>query len=118
MGGDFAGGGIDERKIGIAVAATGRSADRDEDRLCVRHRCRQIRREGQPAIAHVLGDDLLQAGLVDRHDALFEPGDLGRVEIDADDVMAEIGEAGPRNEAHIARTDHRNTQPNTPKKFR
>src|SRR5207245_1484652 len=48
----------------------------------------------------------LQAGLVDRQVAAGKRRDLVRVLVDADDVMTEIGKAGPGDEADIAGADH------------
>jgi hypothetical protein len=48
------------------------------------------------------------AGLEDRHDAALERVDLALVLVDADDLMAEIGETGPGHEADIAGADHGN----------
>ncbi len=41
--------------------------------------------------------------------ALAQGVDLGVVLVDADDLMAELGQAGTRHQADITRTDHRNT---------
>ena len=64
--------------------------------------------KAQPPGLHVGGDQFVEARLVDRHLAALQRLDLGRVLIDADDVVAEIGKAGARNEADIARADHCN----------
>ena len=63
--------------------------------------------EGEPPAATLLRDQLVEAGLVDRHLAALERRDLVGVLVDADDVMAEIGKAGAGNEADIAGADHR-----------
>ena len=42
-------------------------------------------------------------------------GDLGRVLVDADDLMAEFRQAGAGNQADIARADHRDAHENFPK---
>jgi hypothetical protein len=39
---------------------------------------------------------------VDRDLALLQAGDLARVDVNAEDVVAGLGEAGARDEAHIA----------------
>ena len=71
------------------------------------HRLRQVGGEGQPACAHVAGDQLVEPRLVDRHLAALERRDLAGVLVDADHVVAEIGKAGAGNEADIAGADHR-----------
>ena len=73
----------------------------------------QIGGEAQAALPHVGGDQLGKAGLVDRHLAALQRRDLARVLVDADDVMTEIGKAGPRNEADIAGADHRDAHEGT-----
>ena len=52
-------------------------------------------RERQPAVAQVAVNQLAQARLVDRHLALLQPLDLGRDLVDADHVVAALGQAGP-----------------------
>ena len=67
----------------------------------------QFGRERQPPGADIGGDHFVEARLVDRHLAALERLDLAGVLVDTDDVMAEIGKAGPGNEADIAGADHR-----------
>jgi hypothetical protein len=69
----------------------------------------KVRREAEPAGADILGDQLLQAGLEDRHLARQKRGDLPLVLVDANDLMSEIGKTGSGDEADIARSDHRHT---------
>ena len=52
-GGNLTGGGVDERQVGEPVATARRSADGNKDGLGAGHRLRQIRREGQSALADV-----------------------------------------------------------------
>jgi hypothetical protein len=59
------------------------------------HRPFQIGGEMQPAGFHVLGHKIVQPRLVDRHLAALERRDLAFVLIDAGDVVAEVGKAGP-----------------------
>ena len=105
--GDLARRGVDVGQVGVAVAAPRRRADRDEDRVGLGHRALQIGGEAQPPRAHVGGDQIVEAGLVDRHLAALQRRDLAGVLVDAGDVVAEIGKAGPGNEADIAGADHR-----------
>ena len=58
--------------------------------------------EAQAARLHVVEHELVEAGLVDRHLALEQAGDLALLLVDADDVMAELGEAGAGHQSDIA----------------
>ena len=51
------------------------------------------------------GDELGQAGLVDRDLAALEALDLVGVDVDAPDLVAELGEAGRGDEADVAGAD-------------
>ncbi len=92
----------------MAVALARRGADGDEHRIGARDAFGQIGGEGDAACFHVACDDLGQAGLVDRHDALLQAVDLALMLVDADDVMADFGEAGTGHEPHIAGPNHSN----------
>jgi hypothetical protein len=50
-------------------------------------------------------DELGQARLPDRDPALLQPADLLRVDVDAPDLVAQLGEAGGGDEADVARSD-------------
>ena len=50
-------------------------------------------------------DQLAQARLVDRDLAVLEPLDLGRDLVDADDVVAALGQASALNQPHVSRSD-------------
>jgi len=91
----------------MAVAAARGRPDRDEDRLGPFHPCGKLAGEGQPAGRDVAGNQLVEPGLEDRHHALFERADLGFVLVDADDVMAEVREAGAGHQPDIAGSDNR-----------
>jgi hypothetical protein len=86
---------IDEGEVRVSVAAPRRRADRDEHRVRFRHRRLQLGRELQPPSLRIGRDEFGQARLVDRHLASLERIDLGTVLVDAGDLMAEIGKAGP-----------------------
>ena len=105
---DFGGGGHDIGEVGMAIAATGRRADGDKDRVGPRHRLGQIKGKGQPPGGDILGHEVFQTWLEDRHFARPQPVDLGGVLVNADDLMAEIRKADPRNQADIAGANHRN----------
>ena len=99
---------IDKTEVGKAVAAARRRADRDEHRVGGFHRAGEIAGEFQPAGAGIGGDQVVQARLVDRHLTARQRGNFGGVLVDAGHVVAEIGKAGPGNEADIAGADHGN----------
>ena len=99
----------------MAVAVARRRTDGDEDRLDIGDRRGEIGREGQPALAHVAGDEFLEARLVDRHHALVQSGDLSLIEIDTGDVMPEIRQTGAGHQADVARTDHGYAQRGLPR---
>ncbi len=107
--GDLARGAVDIGKVGMAVAAARRRADGDEDRFGAADAGDEIGGEAQPAAFDVAGDEPVEAGLEDRHDALLERLDLARVLVDADDVVAEIGKAGAGDQPDIAGPDDRDT---------
>ena len=105
---DLAGGAVDVGEVGMAVAAARRRADRDEDRLGLGHGRGELGGEGEPSGGDVARDQPVEAGLEDRNHPAVEVGDLAHVLVDAGDVVAEIREAGARDEADIARPDNRN----------
>ena len=92
--GDLAADGPDAAEVGAAVVPL-RRPDGDEDDLGLGDPLGQVGRERQPAVAEVAVDQLGQARLVDRHLALLEPLDLGGDLVDADHVVAALGQAGP-----------------------
>ena len=67
----------------------------------------EVGRERQPAFAAVPLHEFEQARLVDRQLARVERLDLRRVVVDADDVVAALGEAGRRDEADVPGADDR-----------
>jgi len=91
----------------MTIAAARRRADRDEHGIDALDRRGQVGREAQPAGAHIVGDQRVQARFVDRHLAAIDALDLARVLVDADDGGAELREASPRDQADIARPDDR-----------
>jgi hypothetical protein len=91
----------------MTVAAARRRADRHEHGIGLPHRAGQAELEGEQSLTDVPRNQLSKTRLVDRHPAAFEGRDLGLVGVHAGNVMAEIGEAGPRFETDAAGTDHR-----------
>ena len=96
---------VDEPQIGMAVAAARRRANRDEYRLGVGDR-RQVHCEFQPALANIVGDKIGQSRLENRNLAALERGDPARILVDANHMMAEVGQASARYETDIASADH------------
>src|SRR4029077_20023613 len=66
----------------------------------------KLRRKLQPAGTGIGSDHIVEARLIDRHLTAFQRGDLRPVPVDADHLMAEIGETGAGNKADIAGADH------------
>jgi hypothetical protein len=91
----------------MPVAAPRRRADRDEHRLGACDGRGKIGGEGQTPAARVALDQPVEPGLEDRHLAALQRLDLAGVLVDAGHVVAEVGEAGAGDQAHIARADHR-----------
>ena len=78
----------------MAIAAPRGGAHCNEDRAGARNALRQIGGEGEAAGAGIAAHQFFEPGLIDRHFASLEPRDLARILVDADNIMAEIGEAG------------------------
>jgi hypothetical protein len=81
---------IDVSKIGVAVAAPRRRADRDENRLRAGDRS-EVVGEREPVLPHVVHHELGKARLVDRHFPGFQRRDSAGIFVDAADLMSEIG---------------------------
>ena len=58
------------------------------------------------ALPHIAIHEVFETRLVDRHLATFEGRDLLGFPVDADDVHAELGEAGAGHEPHVPGADH------------
>src|SRR5262249_41332713 len=80
-------------------------SDGDEADLGGPHGGHEIGREPQPALGEVAADQLLEARLVDGDAALLEHRDLGLVDVDAEDVVAALGEARPGHQTDVAGPD-------------
>ena len=87
-------------EVGRAVLVGGR-ADRDHLEQAVRDAFGGIGREPQPALGHVALDQLVEARLVDGHLAAIETLDLARIDVDADDLVARIGEARSGDQSNV-----------------
>ena len=90
----------------IGVAGVGRRrADRDVDELGAVDRLGDVQGEADPV--GVPRDQLGQSGLVDRHLAALEGRDPIGEHVANDDRVAEVGEAGPRDEADVPGAENR-----------
>ena len=79
----------------------GRRAHRDELEQAVPDTFDRVRREPEAPLVGVAPDELLETGLVDRDFALLQPGYLVRVDVDAQNLVASVGEAGAGDEADV-----------------
>ena len=85
---------IDVSEISVAVPAARRRSYGDHDHLGRGDCAGKVRGEGEAACSDVGGDEVGEAGLVDRHFAPLKHGDLGRIVVDRHDGMSKVGEAG------------------------
>ena len=88
-----------------AVGVAGR-ADGDEYRVGVGDAVGEVGGEAEPAACVVARDHLLQAVLVDRHDALLQAFDLVGLLIDADGVETEFRKADAGHQPDVAGANH------------
>jgi hypothetical protein len=93
-------------QVGMAVAAAGWCTHGNEYQVGFRHHRIVLRGELQPSGLDVTCHQVVQARLVDRHDALPETIDLVLVDIDTGDIGAEFGETGTGYQTHVPGTDH------------
>ena|SRR5437016_7448374 len=84
----------------------GRRADRDEDYVGPPDADREIRPESQAAVGDVARHHLLEPRLIDGHTARAEDGNLLNVLVDADHVVAEVGEDRPRDKPDVSGPNH------------
>jgi hypothetical protein len=88
-------------EVGRAVFVR-RSADGDELEQAVVDAFLRGGRELQAFGFDVGLDQRIEPGLMDRDDPVLEAFDLLRIDIHAEDVIARIGQARARHEAHVA----------------
>jgi hypothetical protein len=105
-GRDLARGHVDVAEVGMAVAAPRRRADRDEHRLRLGDRPREVGGEIEPPLAHVGGHQAVEAGLEYGNVSIAQARDLGAVFVDAGHVVTEVGKACPGHEPDISGADH------------
>ena len=90
---------LDRRKVRASVRKR-RCVHANKEHFATVHHLRDLRREAQMPGCDGLRDDLMQAGLVEKHLAGLEGADLLRIVIDTDDFMAEACKA-PRHETNV-----------------
>ena len=106
--GDFLGGGEDIGQIGMAVSAAAGRADGDEDRVALRRRPFRDRfRRTAVRLCTLAATTSSRPGSKIGMPPLRRVSTLACVLVDADDLMAELRQAGARYKPHIARADHR-----------
>ena len=100
-GGDFAGDFLDVGKIDAAISL-GRSRHSNENNIRAIHAFFGAGGEMQALRGDIAVDQFLEAGLVDRHFAGAELGDLFLIVVDANHIVADFREARPGDEADIS----------------
>ena len=95
MAGDLARGVINIGKVRLPVGAAGRGADGDKNGLRFPDRPGGFGGKGNASGLDLAFEQVFKTGLINRHQAFFKPLDFLRILIDAGDVKAEFGKAGP-----------------------
>ena len=83
----------------------GRGAHGDEQHGSVRHGVPRIGRELQPSRLRIALDQFMQPRFVDRDAALAQNANLVLVHVEGDHMVAHLGQAGPGDQADVARSD-------------
>jgi hypothetical protein len=104
---------VDVAQVRGVLALALRGAHADEVHLGVGD-LGHVGGEAQPAGRHDLLQQLGQPGLVEGGLALAEQRDLGLVDVDPDDLVAQLGHAGGVDGTEVATTDHRDTHGGRP----
>ncbi len=104
MPADIAGGRQHILQVGRTVLVR-RRANGDELHVGMVDRGRDVGGEHQPPGLAVALDQVLQAGLVDRHAAIVEQRDLFFIDVEAEHIVAELGQAGAGDQADITAAD-------------
>ncbi len=91
-------------QVGRAVLVR-RRADGDELDLAVRDARLDIGREAQAPCRAVARDDVQQPRFVNRHPAVVQDVDLALIDVETEDVVTDLREAGARDETDIAGAD-------------
>ena len=96
---------LEKTKIDIAIWLLG-SGNGDKNDLRVVHAFLDAAGETQSLGGDIAMNYFFKAGLIYRHVAALQQFDLLRVVIDANDVMADIGEARTGHKTNVTRTDN------------
>ena len=96
----------DIRCVGLAPVA-GRRADRDKNKLRVFQADRVVGRKRKSLRSGVAAHQLFETRLVNGQNAGAKPVDLAYINIDADYVVAQIGETGSSDKSNISGPDDR-----------
>ena len=99
--------GPDGAHVGMPVGA-GRRAHADEDDVGGVNGCGELVGKAQVALGEPAFEELIQTRLVERGDARPELSELRRIRLDADDLVAHVGQAGRHHRPHIAASNYRN----------
>src|SRR5437867_502138 len=98
----------------MAVASARRRSNGNKHGVGAGHAPRHVCRKTESLCPGIGFDEGFQAWFEDGDLAFLEALDLVFILIDADDLHTELGEAGSRHQADIARSDHGNTHELTP----
>ena len=101
---DLPGRRLDVGEVGAAVLALRRRHAQERD-LAVLDGVGGAEHELEPTRAEPLVDEAVEAVLDDRDLARRQPRDLVGIDVGADHLVAEVGEAGTGREAHVAGSD-------------
>ena len=94
---------VDPRQVGVAGLHLG-GVDADEDDPAAREHVGHVERERHPAAVAL--EQAVDARLVDRGVARLQRLDPAGVDVAADDLVPQVGEAGRGDQADVADADH------------
>ena len=98
--------GVHVAQVGAVFALLLRGSDAEEVHVGELGRLVVVGGEPQPAGSEVVAQHLPQARLVERNVAGREFGDLARVDVDADHLVAQLGHPGRVGRAEVTRTEN------------
>src|SRR3990172_918958 len=108
---------LHRRQVGVPILQW-RRPDADEDHGGGANPFLQIGREGEASLSPIPRHQLLEARLVDWHSSSLQHVDLPPVVVHADDPVADLGQAGPGDEADIACPDYADLHSDAPPPMR
>src|SRR5882757_4214095 len=92
----------------MSIAASRRRSNCNEYRVSLGYRAAELRGKEQPPLLDVRANNIPKPWFEDRNLTRVQRRDLRAILVDAGDLVAEIGDTGPRNKSYIASADHRN----------